>query len=106
VICLFSLSLVSITTYAATSSKCPGEDSYNFTNYRGYATRNPTNGGVVSNSAFVHETAYIAPTAAVCNSASVLKYARIYGKAIISDEAEVTDKAVFMGTHAFSVLLL
>jgi hypothetical protein len=77
VICLFSLSIMSITTYAATSSKCPGEDGYNFTNYRSHATRNPTNGGVVSNSAFVDETAYIAPTAAVCNSASVLKYARI-----------------------------
>jgi carbonic anhydrase/acetyltransferase-like protein (isoleucine patch superfamily) len=101
-ICLFSLSAMPVTAYAATSSKCPGEDGYIFTNHRGHATKNPTNGGFVSHSAYVEDSAYIAPTAAVCNSASVLKYARIYGKAIVSDEAEITDKARVYGNARVS----
>jgi carbonic anhydrase/acetyltransferase-like protein (isoleucine patch superfamily) len=88
--------------FATTSAKCPGESGYMFTNYRGHATRNPTKGGFVSNSAFVDDSAYIAPTAAVCNSASVLKYARIYGTAVISGEAEVTDKARVFGNARVS----
>jgi carbonic anhydrase/acetyltransferase-like protein (isoleucine patch superfamily) len=97
-ICLFSLSAMPVTAYAATSSKCPGEDGYTFTNYRGHATRNPTNGGFVSNSAFVEDSAYIAPTAAVCNSASVLKSARVYGSAIIRDNARFYGIARVSGT--------
>lgn len=93
------LSLITLTpsSLAVTSAACPGEKGYLFTNYRSHATRNPTKGGFVSDSALVEDSAYIAPTAAVCGSASVLEHARIYGKAVISGEAEVTNKARVFG---------
>lgn len=102
IIYILSFFAMPMSAHAATSSKCPGEEGYIFTNYRGHATRNPTNGGFVSDSAFVEDSAYIAPTAAVCNSASVLKYARVYGSAIVRDEAEITDKARVYGNARVS----
>ena len=88
------------TTYAETSSKCPGETGYIYTNDR--KSENPRTGGFVSNSANVEDTVTIAPTAAVCGSASIMESARIYGTAIISDEAEVSGKARVYGNAKVS----
>jgi len=87
-------------SYAATSSKCPGESGYIYTNDK--SKRNPREGGFVSDSANVSDHVFIAPTAAVCGSASVLKFARIYGNAVVSDEAEVTEKARVFGNARVS----
>jgi len=81
--------------FAATSSKCPGQNGYFYTNDK--SKRNPRKGGFVSEGANVGDYVFIAPTAAVCDSASVLKFARVYGNAIIKGEAEVTDKARVYG---------
>ncbi|MBL4711359.1 MAG: hypothetical protein JKX75_02460, partial [Gammaproteobacteria bacterium] len=92
---LLLISNTPVSVYASTSSLCPAENGYFYTNDK--STRNPRKGGFVSDSAFVGDGVFIAPTAAVCGSASVLKSARIYGKAVVSDEAEVTDKARVYG---------
>ncbi len=81
--------------YSATSSKCPGQKGYYYTNDK--SKRNPRKGGFVSEGANVGDYVFIAPTAAVCDSASVLKFARVYGNAVIKGEAEVTEKARVYG---------
>jgi len=85
---------------AATSSKCPGEEGYNFTNYK---HRNPQAGGFVSHMADVedNDTVFIAPTAAVCGSSSIRGNARIYGNAVI-DNSEVYGNARVYGNAKVS----
>lgn len=83
-----------------TSSKCPGESGYYYTNYR--SKRNPRRGGFVGNGANVGDHVFIAKTAAVCGSASVLESARVYGNAVIGGEAEVTGNARVYGDARIS----
>jgi carbonic anhydrase/acetyltransferase-like protein (isoleucine patch superfamily) len=84
---------------ASTSSKCPGEEGYYFTNYK---HRNPTQGGFVSNKADVQDTddlLFIGPESAICGSSRISGKARIFGEAIINnasiqDEAEISENAL------------
>lgn len=80
---------------SVTSSKCPNQTGYYYTNDK--SKRNPRKGGFVSESANVGDYVFIAPTAAVCDSASVLNFARVYGNAVVRGEAEVSDKARVYG---------
>ena len=79
---------------ATTSSKCPGEQGYTFTNNR---DKNPTRGGFIGNGAYVSESAFIAPTAAVCESATVEAGVRVMGNAIVKGEAIVEGSVRIMG---------
>jgi len=93
---LLLISFIPSLIFAGTSSsKCPGETGYFYTNNK--SKRNPRKGGFVSDSANVSDFVFIARTAAVCGSSSVLKSARVYGNAIIKDEAEITDHARVYG---------
>ena len=85
--------------YAETSTACPGETGYIYTNDR---NRNPREGGFVSDSAHVEDSVFIAKTAAICGSASILDKARIYGNAVISDEAEISGYARVFGNARVS----
>src|SRR5437868_1129300 len=83
---------------AATSSKCPGEAGYNFTNYA--RRNNPSAGGFVSNTAFVNDQdddLFIAPSAAICGFASIEGRASIRGNTLIRGNTVVTDSAVVQG---------
>lgn len=82
--------------YAATSKLCPGEEGYNYTNFR---IRNPQTGGFVSWTASVTESdsLVIAPTAAVCGYAIVRDSAQIMGKAIVRGDAHVDGRATITG---------
>lgn len=90
--------LMTYATFAATSSNCPGEEGYYFTNYK---HRNPTQGGFVSNKADVQDTddtMFVGPEAAVCGSSRVSGSARIFGDAVINnatvkDNAEISENA-------------
>ncbi len=82
--------------HAATSQLCPGEEGYNYTNFR---IRNPQAGGFVSWTASVTESdsLIIAPTAAVCGYAIVRDSAQIMGKAIVRGDARVENRATVTG---------
>lgn len=98
---LATVFLVSLSNHALaeTSSQCPGEEGYYFTNYK---HRNPTRGGFVSNRADVQDTdnmIFIGPNVSICGSARVLGQARIFGDAVVNgatvkDKAEISENAV------------
>lgn len=82
---------------ADTSSKCPNEDGYFYTNYR---ERNPTKGGFISNQAYVEDSdsVFISPSAAVCGSSSITGSVKIFGNAkivnaTISGNVNIKDNA-------------
>ncbi len=91
--------------FAATSSNCPGESGYYFTNDR---ETNPRRGGFVSDSAYVSEAAFIAPTTSICGSATIESNVRVMGKAIVKGEAyisghvRITGNAIIGGTAEIS----
>lgn len=89
---LIFLSSMAFSALAATSTKCPGEQGYRYTNDR---DRNPTPGGFVSNGAHVSEDSFVAPTAAVCGSAMVTG-SRVLGVSVVKGNAFV-ENSVLMG---------
>ncbi len=89
--------MVSVSAFSASSSKCPGEDGYFYTNYR--TTNNPQEGGFVSYTATIddnHEIV-IGKMAAVCENAIILDQAKINGSAIIRGDAQISGKAIISG---------
>lgn len=82
--------------FADTSSLCPGEEGYFYTNAR---RRTPKAGGFVANTAYVddNDDLYLAPTAAVCGNAQLYGSARILGRVVITGNAEVYGSANIKG---------
>lgn len=81
---------------AETSSSCPGEEGFYFTNYK---RRNPTLGGFVSYQASVDDTEelFIARTAAVCGGSNIQGSPKIFGTSVIRN-AKVSGNAEINGS--------
>ncbi|MFM2481230.1 hypothetical protein [Celerinatantimonas sp. YJH-8] len=84
---LLILMLMTSSTLAATSPKCPGEEGYYFTNDR--HSKNPSQGGFVSHDADVTDNIWVGRNAAICGFASVTNAARILGRALVCGDAQV-----------------
>ncbi|OHU88030.1 hypothetical protein BET10_11710 [Pseudoalteromonas amylolytica] len=83
---------------AATSSSCPNEEGYFYTNDRD--TRNPSQGGFVSHDADISDNIWLGKNAAICGFATVSNRARITGRAIVCGDAVVTGSKARVTGHA------
>ena len=83
---------------AETSSKCPGEEGFFYTNDK---RRNPRAGGFVSNEASVvdDDNVTIEPEAAVCGSSTLSGRITLFGKAVVRNvHIDGTDRVLIGGS--------
>lgn len=83
---------------AETSSKCPGEEGFHYTNEK---RRNPRAGGFVSNEASVVDDDHVTiePEAAVCGSSTLSGRITLFGKAVVRNvHIDGTDRVLIGGS--------
>ncbi|MCK5882378.1 MAG: hypothetical protein KAG61_01720 [Bacteriovoracaceae bacterium] len=84
--------------WAVTSSQCPGEEGYTYTNSRN--SNSPSTGGFISYDADITDDIWLGRNAAICGFSSVTDGARVTGRAVICGDALVHGNKVRITGHS------